>query len=137
VNVSPAPSTLDLVDGSTALLWPPQEAPEARVVAVNTVNAPSDPTASFGAYSPDVSLPMVSQVDVVVETKHVEQVSRVVVRLTPRNGMYLNGGEFRAAKEQDATLDQVVSTNPLVIRWKATIATLPGYSAIQARIIRP
>ena len=137
VNVSPAPSTLDLVDGSTTLLWAPEGAPEARVLAVNTVNAPSDPTASFGTYSPDVSLPLVSQVDVVVETKHVEQASRVVVRLTPRNGMYLNGGEFRAAKEQDARLDQVVSTNPLVIRWKVTIATLPGYSAVQARVIRP
>lgn len=137
INVSPAPSTLDLVAGSTALLWPPQGAPEAKVLSVNSVSSPADPTASFGTYSPDIALPLVSQVEVVVETKHVEQASTVVIRLTPRNGMVLDGKDTRVATELNASVDEVVSTNPLVIRWKATLPSLPGYSAVQARVIRP
>ena len=137
INVSPSPSTLDLAGEATAQLWPPSGSPEARVLSINSVNAPPDPTASFGAYSPDVSLPMVSAVEVLVETKHVEQASTVVVRLTPRNGMVMDGQDVRAAIEQNAKVQEVVSTNPLIIRWVATAPALPGYSAVQARVIRP
>jgi hypothetical protein len=137
MNVFPAPSTVDLQTGSTALLWPPSGAPEAKIVLVNQVAAPADPTASFGAYTPDVALPLVSSANVVVETINVEKASKVVVRVTPRNGMTVSGTKVTAATEVNATIQEVVSEVPLKLRWEATVPTLPGYSAIQARIVRP
>ena len=146
INVAPSPSALDLADGATAMLWPPSSAPQAKVLSVNAVNTPSDPKASFGTFTPDVALPLVSSVQVVVETVNVEQASTVVVRVTPRNGMIVNTTDTngnpttrdtRDANEANATVQQVVSTNPLTIRWAATVPALPGHSAVQARIIRP
>jgi hypothetical protein len=41
------------------------------------------------------------------------------------------------AIEVTATIKQVISEKPLKIHWEATVPTLPGHSAIQARIVRP
>ena len=137
LTITPAPSTVDLTDGNAALLWPPAGAPEARVIAVNEVAAPADPKAAFGAYTPDVALPLVSSVNVIVETLHVEKASKVVVRVTPRNGMTVLGENRTTATEVNATIKEVVSESPLKLRWQATLPTLPGHSAIQARVVRP
>jgi hypothetical protein len=93
----------------------------------------------FGAYTPDVVLPLVSSVNVIVETINVENNSgtKVIVRVNPRNGMTINGSIVRNATEVNATIKEVVSEVPLKLRWEATVPTLPGYSAIQARIVRP
>lgn len=137
LTITPAPSTVDLTDGSTAMIWPPEGAPEARIVAVNEIPAPNDPKAAFGAYTPDVALPLVSSANVVVETVNVEQVSKVIVRITPRNGRTVDGVQSADLAEVNATIKEVVSETPLKLRWEATVPTLPGYSAIQARIVRP
>ncbi|MFN5961543.1 MAG: hypothetical protein ACK5CW_08690 [Verrucomicrobiota bacterium] len=139
LTVTPAPSTVDLIDGATAQIWPPSGAPEARIVSVNQIQAPADPNSMFGAYTPDVVLPLVSSVNVIVETINVENNSgtKVIVRVNPRNGMTINGSIVRNATEVNATIKEVVSEVPLKLRWEATVPTLPGYSAIQARIVRP
>jgi hypothetical protein len=82
-------------------------------------------------------LPQISNADVIVETVNVEQASKVVVRATPRNGATIAGVRFQNATEVNAKIKQVISENPLKIHWEATVPTLPGYSAIQARIVRP
>lgn len=129
IAVNPAPSTVDLAAGATAQLWPPAGAPEARVVSIGAVNAPADPRAAFGTYTPDVVLPLVTSTEVIVETVNVEQASQVKVRITPRDNANYS--------EVAATYSSTVSTNPLTIRWAATIPTKMGYSALQARVIRP
>ena len=51
------------------------------------------------------------------------------VRVIPRaNGNYT---------EITATLDSVVSTTPLVIRWTANVPVNDGYSAVQVKVVRP
>jgi hypothetical protein len=146
INVVPAPSSLDLTDGALALTWPPANAPKATVVSVNSVAVTSDPKASFGASTPDASLPLVSSAEVIIETENVEESSQVVVRITPRIGLVRNvrdsNGNQQARTLADATevvavVKEVLSASPLKIRWRATVPTLPGYSAIQARVIRP
>jgi hypothetical protein len=146
LNITPAPSVVDLLDGSTPIVWPPAGSPQAKVLSINNQSAPADPKASFGAATPDVALPLVSRVDVVVETVNVEEASTVIVKIAPRNGMNINeagtDGVVRAvtkvdAAEVKAAVKQIVSTNPLVIHWEATVPTLTGYSAVQARVIRP
>jgi hypothetical protein len=136
-TISPAPSTVDLTNGSTALLWPPPGAPEARILSVHQVSAPSDPRSAFGAYTPDIALPQISNANVIVETVNVEQASKVVVRATPRNGATIAGVRIQDATEVTAKIKQVISENPLKIHWEATVPTLPGHSAIQARVVRP
>lgn len=119
------------------MIWPGSGEPIAKILSVNSVNAPADPKAAFGSYTPDVALPLVSQVEVIVETVNVESASQVFVRITPRNGMTVAGTAKTEATEVAAVVDQQVSTNPLKLRWKATLPTLMGHSALQARVIRP
>lgn len=137
LTIIPAPSVIDLSSGSSAQLWPGADAPSAKILSVNSVNVAADPKAAFGSYSPDVALPLVSQVEVIVETVNVESASQVFVRITPRNGMTVAGTAKTDATEIAAVVDQEVSTNPLKLRWKATLPTLMGHSALQARVIRP
>lgn len=136
-TVSPAPSIVDLTEGTAAVLWPPAGAPEAKIVQVNQVSAPADPKSAFGSYSPDVALPTGSTAYVIIETVNVEQASKVVVRITPRNGATIGGLKLQDATEVNATIKEVISENPLKLRWQATVPTLPGHSAIQARVVRP
>jgi hypothetical protein len=137
LSINPAPSTIDLTDGAVPVIWPPENSPEARIVSVNDIAPASDPKAAFGAFSPDVALPLVSGVSVIVETTNVEKASSVIVRATPRNGMTVGTSTVLNATEVNAKIKEVVSETPLKLRWEATVPTLPGYSAIQARIVRP
>lgn len=138
ISVVPSPSVLDLAASSTAVLWAPAGSPKAKVLSVNAASAPSDPKASFGTYAPDVALPLGSTADVIVETENVEAASQVIVRITPRNGMAVETQITNDATEVTAVLDTTFTPpSPGILRWKATVPTLPGHSAVQARIIRP
>ncbi len=129
LSVTPDPSVVALPVDSTALLWPPSGAPEVRVLSIGAINTPADPRAEFGTIGADVALPLTSSTQILVETKNVEQASQVKVRGTPRSN-----GNFT---EVVATVDSIVSNDPLVIRWKADLPVNVGYSAVQAHVIRP
>ncbi|MCI0541754.1 MAG: hypothetical protein L0Z50_41685 [Verrucomicrobiales bacterium] len=129
LQVNPSPSVVPLEAGATPLIWLPETGPTARVVSIGSVVAPEDPRATFGAQGADVTLPLVAATQVVVETENAEQQSVVKVRVTPR----ANANH----SEVTATFDQQISANPLVLRWIANLTVNPGYSAVQARVIRP
>jgi hypothetical protein len=60
----------------------------------------------------------------------VEQASQVQVRMTPR--------ATNAEVLVDAVVDQVVSSGPPeVVHWTADVPVGNGYSAIQAKVVRP
>ena len=99
------------------------------MVSIGAVNTPADPRAAFGTYGPDVAIPLTASTQVVIETVNVEQASQVKVRITPRDS-----ADFT---EVDAVYSSTENTNPLTIRWTATVPTNMGYSAVQARVIRP
>lgn len=128
-NIVPDPSIVPLAADATALLWPPASAPDVRVVSIGGVAAPEDPRAAFGASGADVALPETTTTTVLIETTHVEQASTVQVRLTPRSNAN--------ATVINATVDSVVSTTPLVVRWVADVPVNTGYSAVQVRVVRP
>jgi len=65
----------------------------------------------------------------VVETVNVEPESQVLVRITPRSNA--NFSELAAGNPE------VLSPNPLTIRWTAEIPVRPGNSAVQVRVKRP
>lgn len=138
LQISPDPSVVPLASGATALLWPPSEAPDVRVVSIGGITAPTDPKASFGSAGADVALPQTATTQVIVETTNVEQASQVQVRLGRRS---LTPAEWsagnRGATVVNATFTQQVTANPLVIRWTATVPVSVGYSAVQVKVVRP
>ena len=134
LQVTPAASLVPLGVDATALLWPPDDAPTVKIIEINgvpapNVLAPADPRAAFGTTGADVVLPEIATVQVVIETVGVEQASLVQVRLTPRSN-----ANYTLV---DAVFDHEVSPDPLVIHWTAEISVNNGYSAIQAKIVRP
>ena len=129
LTVTPDPSIVNLADGATALIWPPENAPTVRVVSIGGATAPEDPRAEFGAVGADLALPQTSSVQVVVETTRVEESSVVRVRLAPRAN-----GEFSSIV---ATKDLVVANDPLTVRWVANVPVGTGYSALQVHVVRP
>lgn len=129
LQVTPSPSVVRLVGGTSALLWPPSSAPRAVIVSIGGAAVGADPRASFGTYGADAVLPEVTTTQVVVETTNVEQASQVQVRVTPRMNT--------AYTVVNAVVDTVVSTDPLVVRWVAGIPVGVGYAAVQAKVIRP
>jgi hypothetical protein len=127
--VIPSPSVLQLTDNSTALIWPPSTAPQVEIVSIGGNPAPIDPSASFDNLPPDFVIADVTTTPVIIKTTNVEQAAQVKVRATPRTG-----GNYT---EVDASVSQVVSTNPLVINWTATLPVSTGPSAVIVRVIRP
>lgn len=129
LTVYPDPRVVTIATGSTPLVWLPDNGPSVRVVSIGGNPAPADPRAGFGAVGADVVLPWVSATTVVIETTNVEQASVVTARYTPRaNGNFL---------EAKAGVPEVISEDPLVLRWTANIAVQDGYGAIQVKVVRP
>ncbi len=129
MQITPDPSVVTLQAGSAPLIWLPSEGPSVRIVSVGGQNAPADPRSGFGTLQPDVSIPAASTTPVILETRNVEDASSVTVRVGPRaNGAY---------SETKATVEQVVSTAPLVIRWMANVPVKAGHSALQVKVVRP
>ena len=125
----PAPSVVVLSAGATPVIWLPTNGPTVRIVSIEGKSAPADPRAEFGAIGADIVLPQVANVTVVVETTVAEDASTVTVRATPRsNGNY---------SERVASLTEVVSEDPKVIRWTANVPVSDGYAAIQVKVVRP
>jgi hypothetical protein len=126
VSFSPDPSVVTLPRGSEAIIWPPSEAPEVRITSIGGGAVSLDPRAGFGAFGPDVALPITNKTFVTVETKNVEPQSQVIVRVTPRaNANFL-----------EANASIVSSTNS-AIQWQAGVDVNVGYSAVQVRVVRP
>jgi hypothetical protein len=127
--IAPDPSVVGLTDGDTALLWPTATSPTVKVLSIGSEAVPGDPQASFGTVGADVALAQTNTTQVLIETSYVEQASVVTVRVTPRsNASYT---------EVTASVSEVVSTDPLVVRWVADIPVNTGYSAIQVHVVRP
>ena len=129
LQITPDPSVVPLLAGDTPLIWLPTNGPTATIVSIGGVGAPTDPRASFGTYGPDVTLPQTNTTVVVVQTVNAETASVVKVRGAPRAN-----GDFT---EVTATLTQTNSLNPLILLWTASLPVNNGFSAVQARVIRP
>ena len=129
LQVNPDPSVVTLADLTSPQIWMPATGPQVRIVSVGGKTPPSDPLAAFGAAGADVTLPQVTTSEVIVETTNVEEAATVKVRVSPRAN-----GNFT---ETLAGTHQVITSDPLVIRWTASVPVNDGYSAMQVRVVRP
>lgn len=129
-NITPDPSVVALTAGSTALLWPPNDAPKVEIISVGGVNSPADPRAAFGAQGADVILPQGTTTPVIIRTENVESASTVQVRITPRSN-----ANFTTV---NATIDTSATGLPAnTLQWIANVPTNVGYSALQVKVVRP
>lgn len=129
LQTTPDPNVVPLPDGATPQIWLPDNGPTVRIVSIGGSATPADPRAGFNAIGADIVLPKVSTTTVVVETTNVEEASVVTVRATPRSN-----GDFKTAP---ATVTEVVSEDPKVLRWTANVPVNAGYSAVQVKVVRP
>jgi len=128
-QIVPDPSLLPLTNGATPIIWMPSTGPAVAIETIGGLPAPADPRASFGALGPDVTLPLVTNTTVTVLTTNVEAQSVVTVRVTPRS----SGGLIDTV----ASVDQTLSSSPLVIRWIANVPTYSGYQSMIVHVVRP
>jgi hypothetical protein len=126
ISFGPDPSVVTLTQGSEAMIWPPAGAPEVRITSIGGQSVSLDPRAGFGAFGPDVALPVTSTSFVTVETKNVEPASQVIVRVTPKSNT-----DFIEANAA------IVSSTNGAIQWRAGVDVTVGYSAVQVRVVRP
>jgi len=129
VSVVPDPSILGLETNAAALIWPPTNAPQVRIVSVGGVDVPGDPRAEFGTTTGDIALPQTNSAAIVIETVNVEPASEVEIRLTPRHS-----ANYWVT---NATVSATNNLDPLTLLWVATPPIETGYSAVQVRVIRP
>ncbi len=126
ISFGPDPSVVTLTQGSEAMIWPPAGAPDVRITSIGGQSVSLDPRAGFGAFGPDVALPVTSTSFVTVETKNVEPASQVIVRVTPKSNT-----DFIEANAA------IVSSTNGAIQWRAGVDVTVGYSAVQVRVVRP
>lgn len=130
MQIVPAPSVNRLLENETPLIWPPDSAPQVKILSVGGKVVRDDPRASFGALGPDVSIAETKTTNVVVETVNVEEAAEVFVRITNRNADHQEVAASSDTKE-------VVTRSPLTIRWTVSVPVELGYSAMQVRVVRP
>jgi hypothetical protein len=107
------------------LLWPPEGAPEVRVVSIDDAAAPADPRPTFDPGQEDVTIPLADESVIVLETAYVEPDASVSVRITPAYGDPF----FIDAIQQSGTYEQAT--------WTATAALPTGYFTVQAHAVNP
>ena len=128
-SILPTPSLVALDPGATPQIWVPGDGPSVRIASIGGHSAPIDPRARFGLQGADVQLLTSSSTQVIIETRNVEDTSDVIVRVTP-----LGGADYST---HNASVHEVVSTDPLIIRWQANVPVQLGHSAMQVRVVRP
>ncbi|HOC30855.1 MAG TPA: hypothetical protein PKK84_01260 [Armatimonadota bacterium] len=127
LNIAPEPSK-QLPPDDPVLLWPPDNAPTARVVSVGSVPVPVPDTtkellSNLGPGAADLAFTNASLIPVIIETKNINPATSVVtLRMTPR---------FGNATPVVASFTSGDTTSAL---WVATVILPQGYTAFQARV---
>jgi len=108
-------------------IWPPANAPQARIVSINGVAVPTVPTGSMEGAA-DLALPNSGNAVVVIETTNFSPSGSVKIRVTPRRG---------AAFELDAR--PLSDPTPTVARtlWVAETPLHLGFCSMQVRAVQP
>ena len=115
VAVSPAPSPI---------LWPAENAPTARVVSVDAINAPTDPHAPLVAAA-DVAIQNSNPVNIVIETKNFPIEGVVQLFITQKFGGRTTLNATRLSGDITSAIWNVQTTLP------------QGFVTLQARATQP
>ncbi len=120
------PNTVAVPPASPPQIWPGATAPTVRVLSIDGVAAPADPTARLDTAS-DVALAKNTPVDVIIQTTNFPSSGVVQVRDVKKYG---------AATWTNATLTGTGNTFA-TSNWKATLTFTGGFTTLQARATVP
>jgi hypothetical protein len=125
-NASPATEQVPPAD--PPLLFPMSDAPSVRILSVRGAAAPEDPRASVDFPDADLGFENVDTGEVLIETRNVETISAVTLRVMSRRGSFIN---YNAAP--------VDPNAPLAMfTWRVANVPIPrGFSTMQVRVVRP
>jgi hypothetical protein len=124
-----SPETLAVRPSDPPILWPAANAPTVRVLMVDGVESPADPTAPL-ARTADIALQNERPVDVVLETRNFPLEGVVEVRGTGKFGGGLGGGSgWHRAAHVSGDFERAL--------WRVSQPLPKGFTVLQARAVLP
>lgn len=118
------PETIAAPPSNPPAIWPPGSMPSVKILSVDTIAPPADPTAPLTSSS-DVAIYNNDAAVVVLETSNFQIEGVVQVRVAQKWG---------AATWVTATYDK---GNQASATWRASITFVKGYTTLQARATAP
>jgi hypothetical protein len=118
------PETIGVPPSSTPVIWPAANAPVARVISVDSINAPLDPNAPVVAAA-DVAIQNSNQVAILIETQNFPIEGVVQLRIMPKFG---NRTTLNATR---------LSGDITSATWRVQTTLPQGFVTLQARATQP
>lgn len=118
------PETIGVPPANPPIIWPAANAPKARVVSVDAVNAPTDPTSPLVAAA-DVAIQNNNPVNIDIETRDFPIEGVVQLAVIPKFG---NRSWLPATR---------ISGDINVATWRVTTTLPQGFVTLQARATQP
>ncbi|MBE7498517.1 MAG: hypothetical protein HS117_26560 [Verrucomicrobiaceae bacterium] len=118
------PETIGVSPPNTPIIWPAANAPTAKVISVDSVNAPLDPRAPLVAGA-DVAIQNSNQVNILIETTNFPIEGVVQLNITPKFGNRTTHTATRLSGDITSATWQVQTTLP------------QGFVTLQARATQP
>ena len=123
-GVRTTPETIAYPPANPPILWPAANAPTARVVSVDAVNAPSDPKAPLVAAA-DIAIQNSNEVSIIIETTNFPIEGVVQLFVTEKFG----GRASHIATRVDGDITSS--------RWRVQTKLPQGFVTLQARATQP
>jgi hypothetical protein len=128
-TVTSNPPTIAVAPGTTPTIFQSATSPTVKIVSVDGINSPADPTAPLVS-SADIAIQKNTPVTIVLETRNFATAGAVVsVRVA--NKYYGEGGSFWLNATLDSGGTSVLST------WRVSTTLVPGFVTLQARATAP
>lgn len=118
------PETIGVPPANPPVIWPAANAPIAKVVSVDAVNAPADPRAPLVAGA-DVAIQNSNQVNILIETQNFPIEGVVQLNITPKFG---NRTTLSATR---------LSGDITSATWRVQTTLPQGFVTLQARATQP
>jgi len=118
------PETIAVPPATPPIIWLPGNAPKVRIVSVDGIASPADPTAPLIS-SADIAIENDGPVNIVLETRNFPIEGDVSVRAAQKRA----GAAWIKA--------QYVSGNQSLATWQITTTFVKGYTTLQARATAP
>lgn len=123
-SVQTFPETIGVPPANPPVIWPAANAPTAKVVSVDAVNAPADPHAPLVAGA-DVAIQNSNQVNILIETTNFPIEGVVQLNITPKFG---NRTTLNATR---------LSGDITSATWRVQTTLPQGFVTLQARATQP
>lgn len=118
------PETIGVPPANPPVIWPAANAPVAKVISVDAVNAPLDPRAPLVAGA-DVAIQDSNQVDILIETQNFPIEGVVQLNITPKFG---NRTTLNATRQSGDITSAI---------WRVQTILPQGFVTLQARATQP